>query len=178
MTGKLVVLCVAGLQILPSALAAQDRPTFGVNFGVLGRQQIGITYHVAPAVTLRPGVTFGWGKNRGPDGQPGSVVLVDYTSTELGLGLDVLFPVAGAEEIVSYVGVGGGASHWWFSAGDQNEGATRWSLNGLFGVRASLMERVAAYGELVAQYSNDGGDYDRQIITVGTTALGVIVYFD
>ena len=174
MIRMLVVPCMVGLLIIPFRLTAQDRPTFGVNLGVLGTQQIGITYHLAPAVTLRPAITFGWWKNT-LEGAPISSGPTYATWTDLGLALDLLFPTAGNEDLTTYLGVGGNAAHGWYSAGD---GETRWGLNGIFGVRVSFLERLAAYGELFVRYVKDGGDYDRQRITVGTTALGVIVYFD
>jgi len=174
MIRRLVVPCLLGFMLSPPQLMAQGQRSFGVNLGVVGTHQLGVTYHVVPAVTVRPAVTFGWGKNNVVDGPTGTV---PRTWTNLGLGLDMLFPMPASKELTPYLGVGGDISYYWNSSGE-GMSTTSWGLSALFGARAPLLERVAAYGELVMRYTNDGSSYTQQAITVGTTALGLIVYFD
>lgn len=179
MAKQLLVSGLVGLLLSPPVLLAQDRPTFGINLGVVGLQQIGITYQFTPAVAVRPAVVFAWSKRAFVPFSPGSSGPVDNTSTTAGLDLDLLFPVAADEGLTPYLGVGGDVARSWFRSDVLNRSSTVWGLNGLFGVRATVIERFAVYGELGLRYTNHGdvgGLGDRQTIGLGTSALGVLVY--
>ncbi len=175
MTDKFLRICLIVSMLIPLQLTAQESGSFGVNLGIRSTAQLGLTYHVSSAVTLRPEVSFGWWRHELSPGTPGPT---SATRTEIGGGFDLLFPVAKAEGITPYFGIGSRLSHIWYDRDSSNESSNRWVLRGLFGVRVKLLERIAAYGEMFAHYGDDSGDYARSWFTIGTSSLGVIVYFD
>lgn len=173
--------------LFPVLLAAQDRHSVGLNLGIVGSQQVGITYHVSSSLTLRPAVFFDWSKRQVQIGAPlpggGGAVPEDITSTALGLDLDVLFPGASSDGWTSYFGLGADVSRVWFSSNLINQGdIAAWGLSGIFGARVTLINRLAGYGEIALRYANEGGGggslSDRQRLSLGTSAVGLLFYLN
>lgn len=153
------------LLLSATALPAQDEGKLGINLRVNGATQLGVTWRVSPAVTLRPSLAFDWVKISSPLGGTAEV-------TTYGLDLDVLFRGATWDRVTSYYGVGGGT--FWVNSDFINEGNI-WAVRGLLGARVRIVPRVALFGEVGIQYQGGDEAFGKEFSTT-TFPIGIVVF--
>ena len=168
---KWLVPAVLGMALSCSAVCAQEAGSVGISFEAGGQAAAGVIWHVTDVFALRPLLTYDsmettYAYYYGP-----KTVRVTYYGVDLGL----LFRVYSHEKLQLYTGAvlsyDKSDSDW---VGDSD------SLGGeaLFGVRYLLAEHLALYGEVGAQYSQNGGGQDTSSWGLFTGALGVTFYLN
>ena len=157
------------------SLFAQEPNALAVNLSVGSSPQIGVTVQVSDAVALRPTLNLSWDKRTitnpfGPATQ--------FTFTQVGFGLGVLFARRANGAIRPYAGASGGLSFESVTGpvSFRGDGHTV-NVAGLFGVRARVVSRVYMFGELAVLYSavRDQNSHSDGV-SLGTTPLGVMIY--
>ncbi|MGH7530378.1 MAG: hypothetical protein ACREMN_08360 [Gemmatimonadales bacterium] len=156
-------MAIAAVTAVPVPQVQAQEHTLGVNARVLGASEVGVTWHVSPGLALRPALSFEWLKFDGAFG--------DQEVTEYGLGVDVLFQAAAADRLTPYVGFG--ATYGVVNGSIAGDGPT-WRGRGLFGLRVRVMNRVAAFGEIGAQYRDV--DEGSSSFVLATFPIGIIFY--
>jgi len=170
---KFTRLALAVGLLLPSShrLTARQDHTLGLNFRASSMSQLGVTWAVGGGVALRPSVSVSWDKAAtGYDPLLGTYV--DVTTTQAGLDLDLLFPLATVSRIATYLGAGGTVGERW----QDGTGAFSWGGGTFFGVRVAVFDRLALFGELGADYLHPGGDRGGDRLFVTTAPLAVLIY--
>ena len=162
--------------LTPATLVGQDDDhRFGLNFRIAGTGQVGVTYALAPSLLLRPALLFNR-QTLALVGVPPNVQ--DVTITEAGLDLDLLLPVGARGRLLPYLGAGGQVLGRWVDG----ESVTNWAARGLFGVRVTVFERLAVFGEFALEYSeSDGVGFfgpSGNRLALAAAPLGVLVFLD
>jgi hypothetical protein len=158
--------------VLPAAhqLTAQQDHTLGLNFRASSTSQLGVTWAMGGGFALRPSVSVSWDKSR--TRYDPYLGYVDRTTTQVGLDLDLLFTLAAASRVATYLGTGGSVGERWLDG----TGAFSWGAGTFFGVRLAVFDRLALFGELGVEYAHTGGDLGGNRVFVNTAPFAVLIY--
>ena len=167
---------IAGL-LLPGSrhLEAQREHTFALNVWAQSAATVGITWELEPGFAIRPAVGVSWDRvNRTMFDPNLGVFSYEYTEVQVGLDLDMLFTVAAVPHFATYLGFGGSVGETW----QDGNGSVSWTARTLAGLRVTVIERLALFGEIQVYYSHDGGGQSANLLRLGTRPLGVMIYLN
>ncbi|HRP68108.1 MAG TPA: outer membrane beta-barrel protein [Turneriella sp.] len=173
---KKILAIAAAMAISTAAFGANVKANkLGVNFAYdSGTSNIGVLWHVADTVALRPFVGF---KNKAID--------QGTTTTTMTFGLDLPIYLANFNALDLYVapGISYNSEKTAPAIGSATT-ATTLDLKAMLGLQVKLADQVHLFGELGLSYSsyNDGtpapGTTKSTTIATGRTAVGAIFYFN
>jgi hypothetical protein len=169
----------------PAPSLAQEQPgTLGLTLGYPGA--IGIVWHVADRVAVRPELSFSRGWTDRDDSLFGS----DRSNWTIGVGVSALFYLTKADRLRTFVSpryAYGRSSSTSSSTGnlpvvsDITSSASSWS--GSFGAEYVFSRRFSAFGEIGVAYSNASSEISLAVLrsrshSIGTrTSGGFVLYF-
>ena len=156
-----MLLATAGL-LAASALDAQEK--LGVNLRINRSSQLGVTWSLSSGLAVRPALTAGWSRTETAFGP-------DVETSVLGLDLDFLFKAAAWDRVTSYYGLGASFIH----LSSDGDNADAWLARALLGVRVTVIERVALFGEVGVEYQDADSPLGERV-ALATFPIGVVVF--
>ena len=161
------------LVVVPTVASAQEAGDVGIAMGY--PTAAGLIGHLSDRLAVRPDVTFAWTSTD-------SDVILDRTSTTVGLGVSALVYLSHVDALRTYVSPRFAWSHNSSDNSVSNFASDTYSVSGSFGAQYRLSDRFGVYGEIGIQYSHSASD--TIIISSATThswgtrsGVGAILYF-
>lgn len=164
MFSRRISLTLAALALTSAAgLGAQEANRLGLNFSTaFPATAVAVDIPLTRTIVLRP--RFGFDRFKDTSGAPA------VTTTDAEIGADVLFMRPASGGFRSYWGAGLHLPSSKTSGGSWDSVIL---LQGLFGARVALHQRLGMFGEVGLQFADD--DTFNQIRTM-SSAVGVIIY--
>jgi hypothetical protein len=188
-----MTLIVSTLPVLAPVLLAQDQHRFGINLSVSEVPQVGFTFNISSRIVVRPTLQFSVTKIERDVRTGVDDIVLEETTTQSGIDLDLLTAVAHVDRVGLYIGAGVKALFVWdtesvtegspppeFSEFFEEGTNFQWSLSprALFGLRVPVVDRLSVFGDLVLEYWLAPQSHSTRFrrVSLRTSALGITVY--